>query len=277
VAAFQPFMPQVKVRWDDQWLHLESNGMPSHPMMKGITNWQQQVPLPQDYSGANAWPIPRKPVPAKTPQSIKDRFLRGAIAVAVNGIPIFNPQNNRGELSAEIGELDEWGGHCGRADDYHYHAAPLHLQATAGKGMPIAFALDGYAIHGLAESDGSSPTGLDSDHGHEHGALGYHYHASKKAPYVNAGFHGQVQERDGQVHPQPRAHPVRPSLSPLRGAKITSFTSEGNDSYRLVFEWEGRPGNEVRYHIKPDGTVEFEFSNAWQETWKETHARRQER
>ena len=76
--------------------------------------------------------FPLVPVPAKTPVSIKGRFLRGAIALAANGIPIFNPQNNRGEVSAEIGELDEWGGHCGRADDYHYHAAPLHLQSVAG-------------------------------------------------------------------------------------------------------------------------------------------------
>jgi len=30
---------------------------------------------------------------------IKERFLRGAIALGVNGIPIFNPQNNRGEVS----------------------------------------------------------------------------------------------------------------------------------------------------------------------------------
>ena len=60
----------------------------------------------------------------------KNQFLRGAIALAVNGIPIFNPQNNGGEVSADIGELDQWGGHCGRADDYHYHVAPLHLQSV---------------------------------------------------------------------------------------------------------------------------------------------------
>ena len=52
---------------------------------------------------------------------------------------------------------------------------------------------------------------------------GYHYHASKKYPYVNGGFHGEVVEREGQVDPQPRAQPVRPDLPPLRGAKITGF------------------------------------------------------
>ena len=94
-------------------------------MMVGIKSWQQQVPLPQPYNGNNAWQIPLHPVVAENPISAKTNLFRGAIALAVNGIPIFNPQNNRGEVSQEIGELDEWGGHCGRADDYHYHAAPV--------------------------------------------------------------------------------------------------------------------------------------------------------
>src|SRR5581483_8224759 len=165
-----------------QFLYVESDGMPSHNMMVGITAWQQQVPLPQPYTGGNAWRIPLNPVPSANPPSIKNRFLRGAIALAANGIPIFNPQNNRGELSQEIGELDQWGGHCGRADDYHYHAAPLHLEVIVGKGKPIAFALDGYPIYGLSEPDGSAPANLDSFNGHDLGGLGYHYHGSLKYP-----------------------------------------------------------------------------------------------
>jgi hypothetical protein len=43
------------------------------------------------------------------------------------------------------------GGHSGKADDYHYHIAPLHLQALIGADKPIAYALDGYAI-GAARS-----------------------------------------------------------------------------------------------------------------------------
>ncbi|MEY3852577.1 MAG: hypothetical protein RI910_1557, partial [Verrucomicrobiota bacterium] len=113
--AFAVFAPKVRVRHDDMFLYVEGDGLPAHGMMIGITAWQQQVPLPQNYTGSNAWRIPLKPVPSKTPASIKDRFLRGAIAIAANGIPIFNPQNNRGEISADIGELDRWGGHCGRA------------------------------------------------------------------------------------------------------------------------------------------------------------------
>ena len=141
--AFAPFAPKVKTHADEKFFFVESDGLPAHNMMVGITAWQQQVPLPQPYFGDNAWRFPLAPVPAAQPQTIKNHFLRGAIAIAANGIPIFNPQNNRGEISAEIGELDQWGGHCGRADDYHYHAAPLHLQTIVGRALPIAYALDG--------------------------------------------------------------------------------------------------------------------------------------
>jgi len=46
--------------------------------------------------------------------------MKGAVAIAPNGVPIFNPLNNTGEDAYAIGELDQWGGHCGKADDYHY-------------------------------------------------------------------------------------------------------------------------------------------------------------
>ena len=171
-------------------------------------------------------------------------FLRGAIALAVNGIPIFNPQNNRGEISADIGELDRWGGHCGRADDYHYHAAPLHLQETLGKTLPIAYALDGYAIYGLTEPDGTTPKGLDTFNGHATPALGYHYHASTRYPFINGGFHGEVVEAEGQVDPQPRAQSVRPALQALRGAEITGFTTGASgQGSRLTYAAGGKSGS----------------------------------
>ncbi len=271
--AFVAFAPRVGLRWDERFLFIESNGLPEHNMMVGITNWQQHVPLPQPYTGENAWRIPLHPVPAREPQSIKGKFLRGAIAIAANGIPIFNPQNNRGEVSAEIGELDQWGGHCGRGDDYHYHAAPLHLQEKVGAGQPIAYALDGYAIYGLTEPDGSAPAGLDGFDGHTSAGLGYHYHASKKYPYVNGGFHGEVVEREGQVDPQPRADPIREAMRPLRGAKIVGFEATGKDAYKLSYDLNG-DARAVLYNLKPDGSYLFVFQNGRDGTAQETYTRR---
>ena len=164
---FSPFAESLKLRWDDRYYYVGSNGMPDHPMMIGITAWQQQVPLPQKYFDDKAWRIPLHPVPAKEPAMIKGRFLRGAIALAVNGIPIFNPQNNRGDVSYEIGELDEWGGHCGRADDYHYHIVPVHLEKRVGKDQPVAYALDGYPIYGYQDEKAPDFAPLDRLSGHQ--------------------------------------------------------------------------------------------------------------
>ncbi|HRH96596.1 MAG TPA: YHYH protein [Prosthecobacter sp.] len=269
--AFLPFT-RLDLRADGEFLYVGSNGMPDHNMMVGITAWQQQVPLPQSYFGENAWRIPLKPVPAKEPAMINGRFLRGAIALAVNGIPIFNPQNNRGEVSYEIGELDQWGGHCGRADDYHYHITPLHLQAQAGKDMPVAYALDGYPIYGLTEPDGSPVGQLDECHGHE-AAGGYHYHASMKYPYVIGGFHGEVVEADGQVDPQPRAQGVREALQALRGAEISDFESTGKTSYKLSYTVNGDKRS-ISYSIHADGTYPFEFDNGREGTVKEVYTAR---
>ncbi|MBU6181143.1 MAG: YHYH protein, partial [Verrucomicrobia bacterium] len=258
--AFAPFQNRLGVSWDADYFYIEGNGLPDHNMMVGITAWQQQVPLPQPYTGDNAWRVPLKPVPAADPAMIEGRFLRGAIALAVNGIPIFNPQNNRGEVSYEIGELDQWGGHCGRADDYHYHIAPVHLETVVGKGRPVAYALDGYPVLGLTEADGSAPKNLDECHGHDHDGTGYHYHAAEKYPYVLGGFHGEVVEAEGQVDPQPRAQGVREALQALRGAEITGFEKTGENAYRLSYSVDGDPRT-VRYRIGEDGTFPFEFDD----------------
>jgi phosphatidylethanolamine-binding protein (PEBP) family uncharacterized protein len=268
--AFLPFT-KIDLRADGEFLYVGSNGLPDHNMMVGITNWQQQVPTPHDYFGDNAWRIPLHPVVSKEPASIKDRFLRGAIALAVNGIPIFNPQNNRGEVAQEIGELDQWGGHCGRGDDYHYHSAPLHLQTQAGKGMPIAYALDGYPILGLTEPDGSPVVKLDEFNGHEVAGGGYHYHASNKYPYVNGGFHGQVIEVGGQVDPQPRAGGFRGAGTPLRGAEITGFERlAGGKSYVLQYKVNGAKA-EIRYGMESGGEWKFQYITSDGKKTEETY------
>ena len=275
-AAFEAFVKTkaIRTRWDDRFFYVESKGIPDHRMMVGITAWQQQVPLPQSYFGENAWQIPLHPVPATNPQSAKGNFLRGAIALAANGVPIFNPLNNRGDDSFLFGELDEFGGHCGRADDYHYHIAPVHLQKIVGKGQPIAYALDGYPIYGYEEPDGAKVTGLDALNGHKDAQGRYHYHATKTYPYLNGGFYGEVTERGGQVDRQPRAEPIRPDLRPLRDAKITDFKETKPGSYELTYTVNGKPGS-VRYTIAENGSVNFVFVDTSGKTTNETYSPRQ--
>ena len=267
--SFKAFEKTVMLRWDRSFLFVESNGLPDHSMMVGIRSWQQQVPLPQSYQGDNAWRITLRPIPAKEPLSANGRFLRGAIALAVNGVPIFNPLNNRGDDAYLFGELDDFGGHCGRADDYHYHLAPVHLETAVGKDKPIAYALDGYPIFGYQDPAAPDFAPLDKINGHKDAHGNYHYHATPKYPYLNGGFYGVVVERDGQVDPQPRAEPIRPALSPLPGAKITKFEQNGASSL-LTYEVQGRPGT-VRYESNENGKVDFVYIDTKGEVRKESY------
>ena len=256
---FKPFAPSVKTRASETHFFVESDGMPDHRLMVGITAWQQQVPIPQRYTGANAWQFPLTPIVAENPLSAKDHFFRGAIAIAANGVPIFNPIKNDGRTDTFLaGELDEFGGHSGQADDYHYHIAPLHLQDKIGKGRALGYALDGYPLYGLTDADGSTPKDLDKFNGHSHGSIGYHYHATKGYPYINGGFHGQVTELGGQVDPQPRAMGVRPATPPLRGAKITGFTRPKPGAYSLTYTVSGET-RRVDYAVESDGSWLFNY------------------
>jgi YHYH protein len=246
-TVFSSFKTLVKTRFDDTYFYVESEGIPSHNMMVGITNWQQQVPIPQGYTGSNAWSIPLKPEFATTPLSLKTNLMNGAVAIAPNGIPIFNPLNNRGEDAYAIGELDQWGGHCGKADDYHYHIAPLHFEAMAGKN-PIAMALDGYAIYGSKEPDGTTMQALDTYHGHSIGTGVYHYHATTTYPYFIGSMRGKITLNpattapENQIIPQAKMTPIRPPGDPLKGASITNFKSTGTNAYSLEYTVSNQKG-----------------------------------
>jgi YHYH protein len=253
-------------------LIVESTGLPEHSMMVGITSWQQQVPLPQPYSGTNAWRIPLRGVLSDNPISGKASLFRGAIALAINGVPIFNALNNRREDSFLIGELDQWGGHCGRADDYHYHAAPLHLGVRSGPSSPIAVALDGFAIYGLSEPDGSPVRALDAFNGHVDSNDTYHYHATLTYPYINGGMRGQVQVVGDQVDPQPAASAVRPAGQPLPGATITSFSDTGTNAYLLEYTLSNAKYS-VRYEMT-SGKYRFQFTDPAGNVRNETYPAR---
>ena len=260
--SFRPFLDKVEVRWDQDYFYVESNSMPDHRMMVGIRAWNQQVPIPQPYSGDNAFRLPLRGLFADSPVSGKETLFRGAIAVAVNGIPIFNPIKQDGRTDTNLaGELDEFGGHAGRADDYHYHLAPVHLAERGGQGLPVAWALDGFPIYSYREPDGSSAEGLDWLNGHARRDGMYHYHATEEYPHLNGGFRGSIELREGEVAIQPRARGVRPYTRPLRGATITGFEVRDASSYRLQYELGGKT-HSIQYSLLPEGRAEFVFVDA---------------
>ena len=263
ISIMQSFFEKfdgVETHSDENYLYVSSNGLPDHDMMVGISNWQQQVPINQNYTGSNSWAIPIHPKLAEHPLSTKTNLLKGAIAVAVNGIPIFNPLNNRGEDANAIGELDNWGGHCGRADDYHYHLPPLHLQDQVGAGNPVAYAVDGYPVYGKTTDT------LDAYLGKMNSDGSYQYHSIEEYPYFIAGMRGEVkldpktEAPENQVTPQPRTQELRPALRPLRGAKIIDFGSLGNNTYSLTYSLDSKEYI-INYKWDSDDKYTYEFIN----------------
>ena len=57
----------VSISADDDYFYIASYSWPEHNMGTGITAWQEQVPIPQNYQGDNSWAIPLNPEMADTP------------------------------------------------------------------------------------------------------------------------------------------------------------------------------------------------------------------
>jgi hypothetical protein len=251
---------------DSDYFYISSNGIPSHNMMEGITNWQQQFPINQEYNGTNSWSIPINPEFSENPLSSESNFMKGAMAIAINGIPIFNALNNRGEDANLIGELDKWGGHCGKADDYHYHLPPTHLSDIVGADNPIAYSLDGFPLFGKTNDALDENLGLLKKNG------SYSYFTVESFPYFISKMKGKITTSgsapENQIVPQAQSKRIRPALTPLKGAEITKFLTTGENSYQLIYSLNNQEytieylwDNTGHYFVTftdPDGTFRTE-------------------
>ncbi|MAW14975.1 MAG: hypothetical protein CMC25_00940, partial [Flavobacteriaceae bacterium] len=193
------------------------------------------------------------PVMADNPVDTSVNLFRGAIAIAVNGIPIFNAVNNRGVNAYEAGELDNWGGHFGKGDDYHYHLIPTHLEETVGTDQPLAYALDGYPVYGYTNET------LDDAFGRYDISGNYQYHAKTIAPYYMPFVMGEINVVDDEISPQPSQNPIRPSDSfkPVSGASVTGFSQTGVNAFSFEYTVEG-----VKYYVNYnwDENCKFTFT-----------------
>ena len=251
---------------DSDYFYISSNGIPSHNMMEGITNWQQQFPINQEYNGTNSWSIPINPEFSENPLSSESNFMKGAMAIAINGIPIFNALNNRGEDANLIGELDKWGGHCGKADDYHYHLPPTHLSDIVGADNPIAYSLDGFPLFGKTNDALDENLGLLNKNG------SYSYFTVESFPYFISKMKGKITTSglapENQIIPQAQSKGIRPALTPLKGAEITKFLTTSENSYQLIYSLNNQEytieylwDNTGHYFVTftdPDGTFKTE-------------------
>jgi phosphatidylethanolamine-binding protein (PEBP) family uncharacterized protein len=218
---------------------VSSDGLAAHTMMNGITATNLQVPLAQAFTGSNAWKIPLTPALASATTAVAD----GPVGIAINGVPIFNPCKQGGCQNGDtkvLGELDVCNGHAGRADDYHYHAAPVCLMADQTAHYwdthPIGWALDGFAIFGYYNADGTTATRDTSCGGNTltvpNAPAGYSYHVTDASPYVMSCLRGT---------PSPDLAGQGAKYSPLRQPPVTPFpvsnmtlTTDATDGYQVL-------------------------------------------
>jgi hypothetical protein len=127
---------------------------------------------------------PTSPSKASSPTCVS----LGAIGVTKNGVVIFNAADGRGEDAVAREIVDVFGGHPAR-DQYHYHFIPERLDneyLSDGHSGIVGYINDGFPIYGYRGEGGIEMSNEDLDlcHGHNHGKLGYHYHATLEYPYT---------------------------------------------------------------------------------------------
>lgn len=249
--------------------YVNSNGIANHRMMVGITVSNDRLVVPHHY---DAWAIPLRPEISDDEISLETDLREGVVAIAINGVPIFNPIGEGGQRLNDTGKLDEFGGQAGLDDDYHYHVAPLHLQTSENN--PIAYALDGFPIYGTRESDGSLVQPLDDFNGHFHDDDEYHYHALEEFPFIFEKFRGKVtlsgSSPETKIASQPIADGFRPAdqirsflsqYASSGGVEITDMVQNDNEmGYSLFYEVNGEEGSVV-YFWDIDGFYTFEYND----------------
>ncbi len=130
----------------------------------------------------------------------------GSIGVTKNGVVIYHAADGRGEDAVAREIVDVFGGHPA-GSNYHYHFIPERLDNDSlgdGHSGIVGYINDGFPIYGYKGKDGieMSNDGLDLCHGHDHGSLGYHYHATIEYPYTVGCYKGTPSSAEAnQVQP----------------------------------------------------------------------------
>ncbi len=234
---------------DGTYAYIGSLGLPiaSETTMNGITSTNLQVPTATDFLGANGWKIPLNPVLGQSATAVAS----GPIGVAINGVPIFNPCVQTGNCTAANGDtkgegqLDTCNGHAGRADDYHYHAAPNCLMAEQSNSAywnthPVGWLLDGFAVFGYSNADGSTPSrdscggttvsGAQIPSGYPYT---YAYHVISTFPYITDNCLSGVPSPD-LANQGAKYDPMRqPPVTPFNDTNMT-LTTDPTDGYQVL-------------------------------------------
>lgn len=265
------FESEVKVTCDDEKAYFESDSYASHEMMTGISGTNEQIPVPAPGYTVS---VKLNPTPAST-VTTRD----AALAIAVNGIPIFDytaggeielsdlPTYNPNLDAALRGELDNCGGHAGKGDDYHYHVLSdcmVDQMLNKGDSAIVGWAFDGYPVYGKKNPDGTplqeGELGFCGEKEDE--VFGYRYHASDSFPFFVQCLVGEVDSDLPRVSPLRASDPSsasREGAPPRGGVQNLVRTEASNGSVSMTYQWEDE---EYYINYEPSGTpncYHFEF------------------
>jgi len=209
----------IKAAWcNDEFLVVAADGIPNYDVMATSgTQWLHDIPLPpggdttcrvrtaaeqlnvfkvpltptQLASGSNTVPNPLPNVPGMP--------AAGAVAVGIDGVPMFPNYNNRGIYAWTSCEVDRCNAHSGKGEDYHYHGDPfgsncLYSEADYGSDPGtahppiIGFSFDGFVVYGryTRATQPGQDIPLDACGGHYHLPEGYHYHPEVETATTNS-------------------------------------------------------------------------------------------
>ncbi|CAH1268749.1 Hypp3975 [Branchiostoma lanceolatum] len=135
--------------------------------------------------------VRKTPVYATTPGCLP----MGPVALAINGVPMYNPQSAECEDAVINERFDSCHGHPDMPGRYHYHQNPIcaYVQVD-GKASPlVGVAADGFPIYGPVDETGRTLTSADLDECHGREVNGqYQYHITTDYPYILSCFRGRV-------------------------------------------------------------------------------------
>ena len=187
--------------YNETHIVIQANGIPAHDLESG--------PGCCTASQDHVWTIPLEPTnnsectPSISSEGCEMAPIRGAVAFAVNGVPIFGPEDGPGgdAVAGQEGQYEEdrqhvWlglcHGHSGPGGEYHYHADAncvhwhpdedqswrdysLESSRTLNEHSGIVgFAFDGYPIYGFVGWDDTGEVSeMTSSYRLKEGETGY--------------------------------------------------------------------------------------------------------
>jgi YHYH protein len=158
-----------------------------------------------------AFEIPASPVLAERPGCLP----MGMIGFTVTGVAFFSALDDAGRDAAAHEIQDRCDGHPQASSQYHYHNGSPCIPGVESDHL-VGWALDGFPILGVKDTDGKvlSDADLDACHGRREKVTadgrtyGYAYHLTREYPYTLGCFSGQLLESTRQD--------VRRGLEPSR-------------------------------------------------------------